>query len=365
MSGTVLMVGTRKGLWIGTSDDGARGLGVHRAAPRHGGGLLLHGRHPRRPAAAASPAPRPAGSGRRCGASDDLGETWQETPDGAIKFPEGADATVERVWQLVPGTEDGVGLRRHRARRGLALRRTAATTFALERALWDHPHRPEWGAGFGGQAFHTILPHPTDPDSVTAAHLHRRRLPDQRRRGLVGAAQPGHPGRVPARGPAVPRVRPVRAQGDPAPVPSRAAVPAEPRRRLPLRRPRRESWSYIADGLPADFGFPVVVHPHEPDTVFVFPISGGDGRYPPDAQGPGLALARRRRVVGGARQRAARRLLRRRDARRDVRRPPRPRPGSTSAPATARVWASADSGESWRQVVANLPDVMVVRAAAY
>ena len=29
------------------------------------------------------------------------------------------------------------------------------------------------------------------------------------------------------------------------------------------------------------------------------------------------------------------------------------------------VWASADTGESWRQVVANLPDVMVVRAAAY
>ena len=36
-------------------------------------------------------------------------------------------------------------------------------TFELERGLWDHPHRTEWGAGFGGQAFHTILPHPTTP----------------------------------------------------------------------------------------------------------------------------------------------------------------------------------------------------------
>ena len=42
-------------------------------------------------------------------------------------------------------------------------------TFALERALWDHPHRKEWNAGFGGQAFHTLLPHPTDPRSLTAA----------------------------------------------------------------------------------------------------------------------------------------------------------------------------------------------------
>ena len=42
-------------------------------------------------------------------------------------------------------------------------------TYTLERGLWDHPHRAEWGAGFGGQAFHTVLPHPGDPTSVTAA----------------------------------------------------------------------------------------------------------------------------------------------------------------------------------------------------
>ena len=28
----------------------------------------------------------------------------------------------------------------------------------MVRALWDHPHREEWGAGFGGQAIHTIIP---------------------------------------------------------------------------------------------------------------------------------------------------------------------------------------------------------------
>ena len=43
-------------------------------------------------------------------------------------------------------------------------------------------------------------------------------------------------------------------------------------------------WTSIADGLPADFGFPIVVHPHEPDTVFVFPINGGGGRYPPEGR---------------------------------------------------------------------------------
>ena len=40
--------------------------------------------------------------------SDDLGATWQETPNGAVRFPEDTDATVERVWQLVPGAEADV-----------------------------------------------------------------------------------------------------------------------------------------------------------------------------------------------------------------------------------------------------------------
>src|ERR687894_423680 len=34
---------------------------------------------------------------------------------------------------------------------------------------WDHPHRPEWGAGYGGQAIHTIVPHPDDGQRLTVA----------------------------------------------------------------------------------------------------------------------------------------------------------------------------------------------------
>ena len=51
------------------------------------------------------------------------------------------------------------------------------------------------------------------------------------------------------------------------------------------------SWVSIADGLPSDFGFPIVVDPHDPDTVYVFPLQGAEGRYPPEGQRPGLALA--------------------------------------------------------------------------
>ena len=59
-------------------------------------------------------------------------------------------------------------------------------------------------------------------------------------------------------------------------------------------------WKSIADGLPADFGFPIVVHPHEPDTIFVFPINGGDKRYPPEAKARVWRSRRRRRDVGAS-----------------------------------------------------------------
>ena len=94
--------------------------------------------------------------------TDDLGATWQETPNGAIRFPEGEEASVERIWQLAPGAEPGVV---YAGTEPGAVWRSEddGETFALEQALWDHPQRAEWGAGFGGQAIHTILPHPTDP----------------------------------------------------------------------------------------------------------------------------------------------------------------------------------------------------------
>ena len=168
MSGTVLLVGTRKGLWIGTSDEAREDWSVHGAAPQHGGGLLLHGRHPQR---AGPPLrrrvvqlARAAGEVVRRPGRDLAGE-----PRRRHQVPRGQRR--ERRAGLAARA-------RHRGRRrsGPApspapsgARPTAGASFRLEQQLWDHPHRKEWGAGFGGQAFHTILPHPSDPDSVTVA----------------------------------------------------------------------------------------------------------------------------------------------------------------------------------------------------
>ena len=137
---TVLMVGTRKGLWVGRSDAARRDWtwsGPHLdmeevyscAVDTRGGATRLL-------AGASS-----MWLGPRVRRSGDLGATWDETDDGGVRFPDDVDASVERVWQLVPGAEPTAwcGPAPSRARSGA--RATAAPRSRSSAALWDHPHR--------------------------------------------------------------------------------------------------------------------------------------------------------------------------------------------------------------------------------
>jgi photosystem II stability/assembly factor-like uncharacterized protein len=360
MSGTVLLVGTRKGLWIGRSDEAREDWefsGPHFDMEEVYSCLVDARTDPPRLFAGASS----SWLGPRVRRSDDLGETWTEGEDGGIRFPEGSGASVERVWQLVVGHEPDTlwagtepGAVWHSTDGG--------RTFALEQKLWDHPDRLEWGAGFGGQAFHTILPHPDDPDSVTVAISTG---------GVYQTADGGDSWE--------PRNQGIRAEflpeGQQYPAFGQCVhkVTRHPSRpdRLYLQNhggvyrsdDHGGSWTSIADGLPVDFGFPVVVHPHEPDTVFVFPLNGGDRRYPPD----GRAKVWRSRDAGETWQGLGTGLPDQfwvgvmRDA---MCADDHEAAGLYVGARNGAVWASTDSGDSWRQVVANLPDVMVVRAAA-
>ena len=104
---TLLMVGTRKGLWIGTSDEARADwefTGPHHDMEDVYSCLVdTRGEQPRIFAGASS-----SWLGPQVRWSDDLGATWQETPGGAIRFPEGSGASVERIWQLVPGADADV-----------------------------------------------------------------------------------------------------------------------------------------------------------------------------------------------------------------------------------------------------------------
>ena len=357
---TLLMVGTRKGLWIGTSDEARTDwefTGPHFDMEEVYSCMVdTRGETPRLLVGTSSP-----WLGPQVRRSDDLGATWQETPNGAIRFPDDTGANVERVWQLVAGCEDGVVYAGTEP--GAVWRSTdRGETFTLERALWDHPHRPEWGAGFGGQAFHTVLPHPADPQSVTAAissgGVYQTndggRTWQARNEGIRAEFLPEGQ-QYPEFGQCVHKI---------------TRHPSRPERMYMQNHggvyrsdDHGAVWKSIADGLPADFGFPIVVHPHDPDTVYVFPLGGSGGRYPPDAQ----ARVWRSRDAGETWEELGDGLpggffvAVMRDA---MCADDHERPGIYFGARNGAVWGSADEGDSWTLVAADLPDVMVVRAAA-
>jgi photosystem II stability/assembly factor-like uncharacterized protein len=43
-------------------------------------------------------------------------------------------------------------------------------------------------------------------------------------------------------------------------------------------------WTEVSGNLPTDFGFPIEVHTHEPDTVYVVPITSDSLHYPPEGK---------------------------------------------------------------------------------
>ncbi len=367
MPRTMLMVGTRKGLWLATSDQDRADWewsGPHFPMEEVYSVLIdSRGGQTRLFAGCSS-----SWFGPQVRRSDDLGASWQETPNGAVRFPDdaslpdGSAATLARIWQLTPGTEDGVVWA---GTEPAAIFRSAdrGETFELVRGLWDHPHRPQWNAGFGGQAFHTILPHPTDSSSVLAALSTGGvyRTSDggtswsPANEGVKAEFFPGERN-YPEFGQCVHKV-------------ARDATEPE---RLFLQNhggvyrsdDGGDSWRDIAPGLPSEFGFAMVTHPRAANTAYTFPIADAGGRWPVEGRARVC-----RTTDGGAHWEALGEGFLPDDFYAAVMRDAmctddHQTSGLYFGARNGAIWCSPDSDRSWAEVRSGLPDVMVVRAAA-
>ena len=123
-----------------------------------------------------------------------------------------------------------------------------------------------------------------------------------------------------------------------------------------------ESWKEVSEELPTDFGFPVDVHAHEPETIYVVPIKSDSEHYPPDGK---LRVYRSR--TGGNEWEALTNGLPQRDCYVNVLRgamavdsldPCGVYFGTTGG----QVYASADAGDNWAPIVRDLPAVLSVEA---
>jgi len=121
-----------------------------------------------------------------------------------------------------------------------------------------------------------------------------------------------------------------------------------------------ESWYEVSGNLPSDFGFPIAVHPHEPETVYVVPIKSDALHYPPDGK---LRVYRSR--SGGNDWEALTNGLPQEhcyvDVLRDAMAVDELNPGGIYFGTTGgQVYASADGGDHWAPIVRDLPAVLSV-----
>ncbi len=365
MSGVRVLVGTRKGAFILTSDGNRERWEV--SGPHFAGWEIYH--------VTGSPADpdrlyasQSSGwFGQLIQRSDDGGETWQPVGnefayDGVPGTHQWYDGTPHpwefaRVWHLEPSLTDPDTI--YAGVEDAALFRTVdgGQTWQELAGLRDHDTGSLWQPGAGGMCLHTIIQHPSDPGrmfvAISAAGvfrtddagktwrptnrgLHSEQLPDPN-------AEVGHCVHNLAMHPSRPHVLFMQKHWD-----------------VMRSDDAGESWHEISGDLPTDFGFPISVHAHEPDTVYVVPIKSDSEHYPLDGK---LRVYRSR--TGGNEWEPLTNGLPQADCYVNVLRDAMAVDSLDSCgvyfgTTGGQVYASADAGDSWAPIVRDLPSVLSV-----
>ncbi|MBB5869921.1 photosystem II stability/assembly factor-like uncharacterized protein [Allocatelliglobosispora scoriae] len=348
----LLMIGTAKGLFLARSDDYAT---WHVSAPHfpectvYGIGVHQQPQGLRLLADITS-----SHFGPSVASSDDLGASWHEPEHAPIRFPADADTALRQVWQFA-----SAGTTVYAGTQPSALFRSAdgGESFELVKPLWEHPHRTQWGEGFGGQAIHTILPHPVDPQRVLVAMSTGGVYQTDDGGGSWRPTNTGvqvtfSPDRFPEFGQCVHKV--ARDCGDPE--------------RLYLQNHNGVyrsddggvTWTSIAAGLPSDFGFAIVAHPTRPGVIYSFPLQSESRRVPVDrrfrvfrSEDAGASWAA---LTGGLPADPYYPVVLRDALCHDG------GDGLFVGSKAGEVFASGDGGDSWHLVAAHLPTVFNVKA---
>jgi photosystem II stability/assembly factor-like uncharacterized protein len=365
MSSVRVLVGTRKGAFVLTSDEGRRKWEVE--GPHFAGWEIYHLK-----ASPANPdrlyASQSSGwFGQVLQRSDDGGKTWDavgndfqyEGTAGTHKWYDGSPHpwVFARVWHLEPSLTDPDLV--YAGVEDAALFRSAdgGKSWAELPGVRTHVTGPSWQPGAGGLCLHTILLDPSNPNRIfiaisaagtfrsddagetwkaTNRGLHSEGLPDPN-------AEVGHCVHRLAMHPSRPNTLFMQKHWD-----------------VMRTDDGGDSWHEISGNLPTDFGFAIDVHAHEPETVYVVPIKSDSHHFVPDGK---LRVYRSR--TGGNEWEALTNGLPQSDCYVNVLRDAMAVDSLDSCgiyfgTSGGQVYASADAGDSWNPIVRDLPAVLSV-----
>jgi len=365
MSSVRVLVGTKKGAFILTADGQRKQW--HIDGPHFGGWEIYHVKgspvNPDRLYASQTN----AWFGQTVQRSDDGGKTWEAVGNqfvydgvpGTHQFFDGTQHPWEfaRVWHFEPALTEPETVYAGVEDAALFRSTDGGQTWQELSGLRGHPTGADWAPGAGGMCLHTILLDPQHPGrmyvAISAAGafrsddagatwrpinqgLHSDFMPDP-------TAEVGHCVHRIAMHPVRPDVLYMQKHWD-----------------IMRSDDAGGSWHEVSGNVPSDFGFPIAVHAHEPETVYVVPIKSDYEHYPPEGK---LRVYRSR--TGGNEWEALTNGLPQSDCYVNILREAMAVDsldacGIYFGTTGGQVYASADSGDTWTAIAQNLPAVLSV-----
>lgn len=365
MSQARVLVGTRKGAFILTSDGKREKWDI--SGPHFPGWEIYHIKgspvDPERLYLSQSS----GWHGQVMQRSKDGGKTWETTSNkfsyegetGTHQWYDGKPHPWEfkRVWHLEPSLKDVETVYAGIEDAAIFRSTDGAESWQELPGLRQHGTGPRWQPGAGGMCLHTIIQDPKNAGrmyiAISAAGafrtddggttwrpinkgLHSEYIPEP-------TAEVGH---------CVHRI---------AMHPSRPNVLFMQKHWDVMRSDNAgDSWQEVSGNLPTDFGFVIDVHAHEPETIYVVPITSDAFHYPPDGK---LRVYRSR--TGGNEWEPLTKGLPQKDCYVNVLRDAMAvdsldQCGIYFGTTGGQVYASADAGDSWNPIVRDLPAVLSV-----
>ena len=365
MSGVRVLVGTRKGAFVLTSDEKREKWDVN--GPHFGGWEIYHVKGSPADPDRLYASQNTAWFGQLIQRSNDAGKTWE--PAGNQFAYDGVTGThmwydgmprpweFKRVWHLEPSLTDPDVVYAGAEDAALFRSNDGGQTWQELTGVRCHGTGPSWQPGAGGLCLHTILLDPSNPErmfiAISAAGAFRSDDAGKTWRAVNrGLKSEGIPDPNAEVGHCVHRIAMHRSRPD--------VLFMQKHWDVMRTDDAGESWQEVSGNLPTDFGFVMDVHAHEPDTIYVVPIKSDSEHYPPEGK---LRVYRSR--SGGNEWEPLTKGLPQSDCYVNVLRDAMcvdnlDACGVYFGTTGGQVYASTDGGDHWNPIVRDLPAVLSV-----